>query len=104
MAGPISPVRRAPVPKDLNILAEGLAFPEGPIALDDGSVILVEVRGATLKRVRPDGRAEVLAVLGGGPNGAALGPDGAVYVCNNGGYPWSQLPDGSWDTSDPITG
>src|SRR6185369_6985541 len=23
--------------------------------------------------------------LGGGPNGAALGPDGAMYICNNGG-------------------
>ena len=32
---------------------------------------------------------------GGGPNGAALGPDGALYVCNNGGFEWHTNPDGS---------
>lgn len=68
----------------MQVLAEGLEFPEGPIAMGDGSVILVEIRRGTLTRVW-NGKAEVIAELGGGPNGAALGPDGAVYVCNNGG-------------------
>ncbi|MEO6270069.1 MAG: SMP-30/gluconolactonase/LRE family protein, partial [Lautropia sp.] len=63
-------------------LASGLLFPEGPIAMDDGSVILVEIGRGTLTRVTRDGRVSVLADLGGGPNGAAIGPDGAVYVCN----------------------
>ena len=34
-----------------------------------------------------------MAELGGGPNGAAVGPDGAVYVCNNGGFTWTRLGD-----------
>ena len=34
------------------VLAEGLAFPEGPIAMADGSVILVEIARGTLTRVR----------------------------------------------------
>ncbi len=59
------------------ILAEGLEFPEGPIAMPDGSVILVEIKRQTLSRVWK-GKIEVIAHLGGGPNGAALGPDGAV--------------------------
>lgn len=76
-------------------VASGLQFPEGPVALVDGSVLLVEIARGTLTRVRPDGRAEVVATPGGGPNGAALGPDGAVYVCNNGGFQWVNQP-GGW--------
>jgi gluconolactonase len=71
---------------DVEIIAEGLLFPEGPIALPDGSVVLVEIAGRRLSRVYPDGRTEVVAETGGGPNGAAYGPDGRIYVCNNGGF------------------
>lgn len=70
------------------VIAEGLLFPEGPIALPDGSVLVAEIQGARLVKVHADGRKQVVAELGGGPNGAALGPDGHVYVCNNGGFGW----------------
>ena len=69
-------------------ITSGLLFPEGPIAMPDGSVILVEIARGTLSRVTPDGKIEVIAETGGGPNGAAIGPDGAVYICNNGGFEW----------------
>ena len=72
------------------LVASGLEFPEGPIAMPDGSVVLVEIKRGTLSRVSPGGDVTVIAELGGGPNGAALGPDGAVYVCNNGGFAWSE--------------
>jgi gluconolactonase len=78
----------------MKIVAEGLQFPEGPIAMRDGSIVLVEIRRGTLSRVMPDGKIEVIAELGDGPNGAAIGPDGAVYVCNNGGFQWVDHPDG----------
>lgn len=71
-------------------VAHGLRFPEGPIAMPDGSVILVEIERQTLSRVQPDSTVSVIAVLGGGPNGAAIGPDGRCYVCNNGGFEWHQ--------------
>ena len=72
-------------------VASGLLFPEGPIWMPDGSVILVEIKRGTLSRVLPDGTVEVVAETGGGPNGAAIGPDGAVYVCNNGGFEWTDV-------------
>lgn len=71
-------------------VARDLQFPEGPVAMPDGSVLLVEIRRGTLSRVLPGGRVEVVAELGGGPNGAAIGPDGRCYVCNNGGFEWHE--------------
>ncbi|WP_245607018.1 SMP-30/gluconolactonase/LRE family protein [Pseudonocardia spinosispora] len=74
----------------MQVVTSGLGFPEGPIAMGDGSVVLVEIQRRTLSRVLPDRTIEVIAHLGGGPNGAAIGPDGAVYVCNNGGFEWHE--------------
>ncbi|HTG10047.1 MAG TPA: SMP-30/gluconolactonase/LRE family protein, partial [Candidatus Eisenbacteria bacterium] len=65
-------------------ITSGLRFPEGPVAMPDGSVILVEIERRTLSRVTPDGKIHVIATLGGGPNGAAMGPGGKLYVTNNG--------------------
>jgi len=79
-------------------VTSGLEFPEGPIALEDGSVLVTEVRGGRLTRVAPDGTQVTAVSTGGGPNGAALGPDGAVYVCNNGGSEWAER---SWPYPDP---
>ena len=73
---------------DIRVLATDLEFPEGPVVMPDGSVLLVEIRGQRLTRVWPDGRKEVVAEIPGGPNGAAIGPDGKCYVCNNGGFSW----------------
>ena len=73
---------------DYRIVTDGLIFPEGPIAMPDGSVLVVEIKGGRLIRVQPDGAKQVVAELGGGPNGAAIGPDGACYVANNGGFHW----------------
>ena len=73
---------------EMRVLATGLEFPEGPIAMPDGSVLLVEIRGRRLTRVYPDGRKQVVAEIPGGPNGAAMGPDGKCYICNNGGFSW----------------
>src|SRR3981189_520697 len=73
---------------EFRTLAEGLQFPEGPVALPDGWAVLVEIAAGTLTRIAPDGTKSVVATTGGGPNGAAIGPDGKCYVANNGGFEW----------------
>ena len=75
-------------------LASGLRFPEGPVAMPDGSVILVEIAAGRITRVRPDGSTETVAEPGGGPNGLAIGPDGKLYCCNNGGFNYIDHPAG----------
>jgi len=79
-------------PQDLQIIAEGLSFPEGPVAMADGSVLVVEIPKGRLTLIAPDGSTELYAEPGGGPNGAALGPDGEILLCNNGGsFGWVEL-------------
>ncbi len=89
------------------VVASDLEFPEGPVALQDGSVLVVEIRGACLTRIRSDGGRETVARWDGperaGPNGAAIGPDGACYIANNGGFVWS-LRGEYFVPADPATG
>ena len=101
----------------MRVIASGLRFPEAPSCTSDGSVLLVEIERKTLTRVCPDGRVEVVAQMEGGPNGAAVGPDGRIDITNNGGFGWIcegntlrsglQPPDfqgGNIDVVDPKTG
>src|SRR5688572_15458393 len=78
--------------EDARIVAEGLRFPEGPVVMPDGALVVCEMAAGFLARIDPaDGRVERVAETGGGPNGAALGPDGKLYVCNNGGWPMVEV-------------
>ena len=75
---------------EMRIITDGLRFPEGPVAMPDGSVILVEIEAGQITRVHPDGSKTVVARPGGGPNGLAMGPDGKLYCVNNGGFDWQE--------------
>jgi gluconolactonase len=80
----------------ITVIAKDLAYPEGPIYCSDGSILLVEIKGECLTRIRPDHAREVVAKIPGGPNGAAFGPgpQGApqIYICNDGGFNWLPHP------------
>jgi gluconolactonase len=71
---------------EFELVTDGLRFPEGPVVMPDGSVILTEIAAGRITRVLPDGTKHIVAQTGGGPNGLALGPDGKLYCCNNGGF------------------
>lgn len=75
---------------DFELAADDLGFPEGPVWMEDGSIILVEISKGCVTRIWGDGRKEVIATPGGGPNGAAIGPDGALWICNNGGFKYHE--------------
>ena len=103
--------------KDLKVLATGLQFPEGPVWSQDGSVTFVEIGRGTITRWSAERGIEVVAETGGGPNGMAGGPDGCLYVCNNGGFLWREeqgfyrpvhpavdYPNGRIERVDPVTG
>ncbi len=66
-------------------IASGLTFPEGPVAMPDGTLVVVEMLGERVTRIHPDGSTDLVCEVKGGPNGLAVGPDGALYLCNNGG-------------------
>jgi gluconolactonase len=95
---------------EFDVMAEGLVFPEGPLAFPDGSVVFVEIGSGRIMRAWGEGRVEVVSEVGGGPNGLAIGPDGAFYVCNNGGMQPNRAsrtdPDaiGRIERVDPTTG
>ncbi len=100
---------------EIEILATGLGFPEGPVVCPDGSIVVTEIRNNQCSRVAPDGTTTVFSRCGGGPNGLAYGPDGALYLCNNGGSKYVEghsmglapHPDykfGSVQRLDPKTG
>ena len=76
---------------ETRVVTDGLQFPEGPVALPNGDVLVTELHGGNITRVDPGGYHDIVAHLGGSPNGAAVGPDGALYVCNSGGWRWTEI-------------
>ena len=103
MSSPNSPIPSytiLPQP-EIREITTGLRFPEGPVWLPDGSIVLVEIEAKRLTRVAPDGKKSTVAQLTGGPNGAARGADGMIYVTNNGGFSWREAPEGLFPTFQP---
>ena len=102
---------------ELRVVATGLCFPEGPVAMRGRLGRAGGDRAPDRQPRAADGTVQVIAHTGGGPNGLAVGPDGAFYVCNNGGFAWrlednlfrpamvsSDYVSGSIQRVDPRTG
>jgi gluconolactonase len=65
-------------------LATGLGATEGPVITQGGEVLVTSMDHGRLYRVDGD-QPIIYATTGGGPNGAAEGPDHRIYVAQNGG-------------------
>jgi len=59
--------------------------------MPDGTVLVAEMKHGRVTRVHPDGTCDVVAEPGGSPNGLAIGPDGALYICNSGGWDYFEV-------------
>lgn len=86
---------------DFEILVENLNYPESPVWMGDGTVVVCEAGSGLLRRFdAASGKetAQPIDLTGGDPNtsaganGAALGPDGALYVCDDGGFTIVEIP------------
>ena len=77
-------------PLDFDVLAEGLGFPEGPAFHEDGGILVLDVDGGRVVRVK-DGAVSVVATPGGGPNGLALVDQKTAVIANNGGFLWTEV-------------
>lgn len=65
-------------------LADGLGHPEGPDALPDGRIVMVETYTSRIVAWSAERGIHDYAVCGGGPNACMLGTD-ALYITQNGG-------------------
>ena len=72
------------MPGKPRVLASGVGFTEGPVIRPDGEIVFVSIDQGRLYRLS-GGNLEVLAELGGGPNGATEALDGTIYIAQNGG-------------------
>jgi sugar lactone lactonase YvrE len=70
--------------REMEVHVRGLGFPEGPVALPDGGIAFVDLLHQKVRRFR-DGKTSEICALQGSPNGMRCGPDGALYIANNGG-------------------
>jgi gluconolactonase len=81
---------------EATVLVGGLASPEGPDVLADGSVIFVETFRGRVSAWDAAGGLRAYADIGGAPNACMAGLDG-VYVTQNG------VTAGPWRSPRPVT-
>ena len=70
---------------DIETLAEGLQFTEGPLWCPDGSLLFQDIKASRTYRVGPDGGLAVLRERTEAANGQTFLPDGRVVFCEQDG-------------------
>lgn len=84
------------------ILANDLAFPEAPVVLGDGSLLVAEIASQSVVHITPSGDKNVVLRVPGAVNGMAMGPGGKIYACDNGnGFSWTRNEAGMMHVKGP---
>jgi gluconolactonase len=76
---------KSEINESIMIFATGLSAPEGPVALQDGSWLIVEggkARGC-VTRISPDGLLKQIIAKTGRPNGLAVDAAGTIWVAES---------------------
>ena len=95
---------------EIELLAQGFQFTEGPLELGDGSLLFQDIK-AERTYLLPAGttEAKVLREQTGAANGQTFGPDGWIYFCEQNGRRVSRMkPDARrsrpWSRSSTACG
>ncbi|GAC1312511.1 MAG: SMP-30/gluconolactonase/LRE family protein [Isosphaeraceae bacterium] len=81
---------------ELETIASGFSFTEGPLWLPDGSVLFQDIKGERTHRVDAKGRLSTLREKTAAANGQTFGPDGWIVFCEQNGRRFSRMkPDGT---------
>ena len=67
------------------IFSTGLIYPEGPVALPDGSWLIVEggAERGSITHISPDGRSKSIVAKTGRPNGLAVDKAGTIWAAES---------------------
>jgi len=84
-------------------LATGFVFTEGPLWHPDGFYYFVDVRASKFYRLKPSGAAELLRENTGEGNGTTFDPQGRLVLCEGGNRRLTRWPaDGKFATSEVL--
>ena len=79
------PVMEILIPgEDWQIVSEGHSFSEGPAVNARGEVFFTDLSNDGIHKIGLDGKVTIFQKESGWPNGQMFGPDGKLYVCQNG--------------------
>jgi gluconolactonase len=82
-------------------LATGFVFTEGPLWHPDGCYYFVDVRASRFYRFRPGGQPELLRENTGEGNGTTFDPQGRLVICEGGNRRLTRWPaDGQFASSE----
>ena len=70
--------------EDWQLVGEGYKLAEGPAMDREGNVFFTDIRANRIHKISTDGTISVFKEDTGAANGMMFGPDGRLYVCQNG--------------------